>query len=276
MRPGRDYVAALYRQGWHFFDRPVVDAVFGDNAEHPPLGRWLLGVASTMAQPAEIELLGVGPVGTYVVAARLAPALAFAILVGLVTHTAARRYGRGAGAVGGASLLAMPRVFAHAHLAALDTFPEPVLGQHPSLALDRALPAPAAVFRVGGGGVPAPIKPALSEPRSAWFLLPIVLIWAWACLGVRRGLVGLGTLGSDRVRLFLGRVAGSPMRHLGQASAVLGDRCPPRRAAGPVFWDSLFRSRRSLALPLAVLRGDRAGGSAGARRWVPNKAWCLP
>ena len=29
VRPGRDYLAALYHRGWHFFDRPVVDAVFG-------------------------------------------------------------------------------------------------------------------------------------------------------------------------------------------------------------------------------------------------------
>ena len=36
----------LWSQGRHFFDRAVIDRVFGDNAEHPPLGRWLLGVAS--------------------------------------------------------------------------------------------------------------------------------------------------------------------------------------------------------------------------------------
>ena len=109
--------------------RPVVDTVFANNAEHPPLGRWLLGVASTMAQPLEIVVLGgPDPVGTYVVAARLAPVLAFAILVGLVTHTTVRRYGRGAGVVAGASLLAMPRVFAHAHLAPARHVHQPFLG----------------------------------------------------------------------------------------------------------------------------------------------------
>src|SRR5437660_1667362 len=62
--PGRDYVAAVRTRGWHFFDREVVDAVFGNNAEHPPLGRWLLGLASTGAEPLQILLLeGPDPVG---------------------------------------------------------------------------------------------------------------------------------------------------------------------------------------------------------------------
>jgi 4-amino-4-deoxy-L-arabinose transferase-like glycosyltransferase len=187
VRPGRDYLATLHRQGWHFFDRPVVDAVFANNAEHPPLGRWLLGVASTMAQPLEIVALGgPDPVGTYVVAARLAPALAFAILVGLVTHTAGRRYGGGAGAVSGASLLAMPRVFAHAHLAALDTF----LSLFWVLALfsaDRAFGHRRPFAASAGAGVALGL--ALLTKIHAWFLLPIVLIWACACLGIRRGSV---------------------------------------------------------------------------------------
>src|SRR5512135_488668 len=48
VRPGRNYVATLRARGWHFFDRDVVDAVYRDDAEHPPLGRWLLGIASTL------------------------------------------------------------------------------------------------------------------------------------------------------------------------------------------------------------------------------------
>jgi 4-amino-4-deoxy-L-arabinose transferase-like glycosyltransferase len=185
VRPGRDYLAALYRHGRHFFDRPVVDAVFGNNAEHPPLGRWLLGVASTVAQPLESEVLGgPDPVGTYVVAARFAPALSFAILVGLVTHTAARRYGRGAGAVAGASLLAMPRVFAHAHLAALDTFIS-LFWVLALLAADGALGHRRPLAASAGAGVALGL--ALLTKIHAWFLLPIILIWAWACLGVRRG-----------------------------------------------------------------------------------------
>src|SRR5207249_292760 len=120
VRPGRTYVATLRKQGARFFDREVVRAVFLDNAEHPPMGRWLLGIASTLGEPFEDVLGGPDPFGVH--AGRLAPALAFAVLVGIVAKNAGRRYGRVAGAVAGYSLIVMPRVFAHAHLAALDTF----------------------------------------------------------------------------------------------------------------------------------------------------------
>ena len=122
VRPGRTYVAALQAQGWRFFERGFVERVFRDNAEHPPLGRWLLGLASTPGGAFQIMLLGADPTGLYVLSGRLAPALAFAVLVGVVTAESSRRWGRAAGIGAGWSLLAMPRVFAHAHLAALDTF----------------------------------------------------------------------------------------------------------------------------------------------------------
>ncbi len=48
--------------------------------------------------------------------------MAFGVLVGLVVRAAGRRYGRAAGVAAGFALAAMPRVFAHAHLGALDTF----------------------------------------------------------------------------------------------------------------------------------------------------------
>src|SRR5689334_13447784 len=54
VRPGRTYLAVLRSQGLHFFDRQVVEQVFRDNAEHPPLGRWLLGVASVLGEPFEV------------------------------------------------------------------------------------------------------------------------------------------------------------------------------------------------------------------------------
>jgi 4-amino-4-deoxy-L-arabinose transferase-like glycosyltransferase len=187
VRPGRDYLSALMSQGWHFFDRKVVDAVFGDNAEHPPLGRWLLGLASTLAQPVEVLMLGgEDPVGIYVVAGRLAPALAFAVLVGLITHTAAVRWGRAAGVAAGIALLIMPRVFAHAHLAALDTF-LCLFWTLGLLTADSALRPGhrllvGALVRAGGA-----LALALLTKIHAWFLLPIVLVWAWVRLGPKRG-----------------------------------------------------------------------------------------
>jgi 4-amino-4-deoxy-L-arabinose transferase-like glycosyltransferase len=185
VRPGRAYVAALVQQGWHFFDRRVVDRVFGDNAEHPPLGRWLLGLASLGAQPLEVRFTGgLDPTGTYVLAGRVAPALVLGALVGLVTLAAARRYGAGAGFAAGYSLLAMPRVFAHGHLAALDTF----LCFFWILAL---LTAEAAVRNrhpvAAGAAAGCALGLALLTKIHAWFLLPIVLAWACFRLGIRRG-----------------------------------------------------------------------------------------
>ena len=78
VRPGRTYLAVLRSEGRHFFDRAVVDRVFRDNAEHPPLGRWLLGVASVLGEPFEVLVKGPDPTGHYVLAGRLAPAVTFA------------------------------------------------------------------------------------------------------------------------------------------------------------------------------------------------------
>ncbi len=123
VRPGRTYVSTLRARGLRFFERATVDAVFRDNAEHPPLGRWLLGIASTLGEPFEVILRGgPDPIGQYIVSGRLAPALTFGALVGLISATAGRRFGRAAGMVAGLSLVLMPRAFAHAHLGALDTF----------------------------------------------------------------------------------------------------------------------------------------------------------
>ncbi len=122
VRPGRKYVATLRAEGWRFFRPEVVDRVFRDNAEHPPLGRWLLGICSTLFEPFQVVWKGPDPTATYVVAGRVAPAVSFGILVGLVAATASRRWGTAAGLAAGFALFVMPRVFAHAHLGALDTF----------------------------------------------------------------------------------------------------------------------------------------------------------
>ena len=188
VRPGRTYVEALRAQGWHFFDRTVVDRVFRDNAEHPPLGRWLLGIASEASEPIEVLWKGPDPTGHYVLAGRLAPALAFAALVCLVTHSAARRWGAAAGAAAGFALLAMPRVFAHAHLAALDTF----LSLFWTLALlagDRALSSRRPILAMACAGVLWAL--ALLTKIHAWFLLPILGLWTFVWLAPRRAVFAM-------------------------------------------------------------------------------------
>jgi 4-amino-4-deoxy-L-arabinose transferase-like glycosyltransferase len=199
VRPGRTYVEVLRAHGWRFLDRRVVDRVFRDNAEHPPLGRWLLGVASELGEPIEVLWKGPDPTGHYVLAGRIAPALAYAVLVSLVTHTAGRRWGGAAGVGAGFALLAMPRVFAHAHLAALDTF----LSLFWTLALvmgDRALQSKRPILAMAGAGVLWAL--ALLTKIHAWFLLPILGVWSLVWLSPRRAAAAMLTWTVVGISLF--------------------------------------------------------------------------
>ena len=56
--PGRKYVETLGSRGWRFFEPATVAFVYFDSREHPPLGRWLLGIASESFQWAELILAG--------------------------------------------------------------------------------------------------------------------------------------------------------------------------------------------------------------------------
>jgi 4-amino-4-deoxy-L-arabinose transferase-like glycosyltransferase len=189
VRPGRTYLSTLQTRGLaRFLDRTTVDFVFRDNAEHPPLGRWLLGIASIVGQPFEEALWGSpDPIRFYVVSGRLAPALIFGAMVGLVSSTAGRRYGRTAGLVTGLSLAIMPRVFAHAHLAALDTFIAFfwTLGLLSSV---RAIEGRRPVLRMMFAGFFLGL--ALLTKIHAWFLLPIVLAWALLRLKPTQAIAG--------------------------------------------------------------------------------------
>jgi len=199
VRPGRTYLKVLQDRGWHFFDRAVVEQVFRDNAEHPPLGRWLLGIASVLGEPFEVLWKGPDPTGQYVLAGRLAPALAFAALAGLVTQVAGRRWGPAAGAGAAFALVAMPRVFAHAHLAALDTF----LSLFWTLALvtgERSVRAKRPASAMAGAGAVWAL--ALLTKIHAWFLLPILGTWAFLWLPPRRALAVMAIWSVVGISLF--------------------------------------------------------------------------
>lgn len=201
VRPGRTYLATLQAKGWQFFAPGVVDAVFRDNAEHPPLGRWLLGLASTLGAPLEIVLMGgPDPIGLYLHAARLAPALAFAVLVGLIVLEAGRRQGRVAGLVAGLALVLMPRVFAHAHLGALDTF-VCLFWVDALVRAQRGLEHPGGVAAMARAGCSFGL--ALLTKIHAWFLPPIVLIWALTRIRLARAFVLLAVWGISGLSLFL-------------------------------------------------------------------------
>jgi 4-amino-4-deoxy-L-arabinose transferase-like glycosyltransferase len=197
VRPGRTYVATLWAQKWHFFDRDVVTSVFRDNAEHPPLGRWLLGMASTLGEPFEAYLGGPDPFSVH--AGRLAPALAFALLVALVSHTTAVRYGRAAGVVAGLSLLMMPRMFAHAHLGALDTF-LCLFWTAALIAAERALLSGRPILGMLLAGLVWGL--AILTKIHAWLLPPILLAYVLACgVSVRR-LLALAVWGVSGLVVF--------------------------------------------------------------------------
>jgi MFS family permease len=121
--------------GWISGDRIfTLQQVFGDfddlgpqweyayhNPDHPPLGRVWLGLwhhATIAIAPPRKH-----PRGDIFVtsAARVGSAAAFSITVFLVGWTASLWYGRAAGVVAALAIVLMPRLFGHAHLAALET-----------------------------------------------------------------------------------------------------------------------------------------------------------
>lgn len=85
--------------------------------DHPPLGRLLIGIShelvSWMAGSYERPFI--------VTYGRYASAFCFACLVFVVGWFTAIHYGHKGGVIAAASLICMPRLFGHAHLAALET-----------------------------------------------------------------------------------------------------------------------------------------------------------
>jgi hypothetical protein len=118
---GKRLVRALRQQGFAFFTATNIRRNFdwrpGGPPVHPPLGNWLLGWTHHGFDPAPDD-----PGTMSIVAARFAPALAFGLLVFLVGWSVGRMEGTVAGVVASAAVFLVPRMFGHAHLAALDTF----------------------------------------------------------------------------------------------------------------------------------------------------------
>lgn len=91
----------------------------GYNPDHPPLGRWLIGIHHELARMFDPPF---EPAGPWVTAcARTASATAFALTVLIVGLYATLSFGRAVGLLSAVSLVMMPRVFGHAHLASLET-----------------------------------------------------------------------------------------------------------------------------------------------------------
>lgn len=99
-----------------------IEEVFGDPAylpDHPPLARLWLGLAHATARHLFPPDDHPGP---YITAcARSGSACAFGLLIALVGCFAARTYGFWGGLAAASALICMPRLFGHAHLAALES-----------------------------------------------------------------------------------------------------------------------------------------------------------
>ncbi len=118
-------VEVLRVYGIWILDPANVKDVFGEGGvvpylpDHPPLGRFVLGLGHhfmwSVAAPDS-------PVGMSVTAcARFGSAVLFGMTVFLIGATAGSWFGKGAGWFAAISVLLMPRVFAHAHLASLES-----------------------------------------------------------------------------------------------------------------------------------------------------------
>ena len=135
-------------------------------------------------------------------------------------------------------------------------------GPSPSLAGERALRSPLLSRAMAAAG--ALWSLALLTKIHAWFLLPILAVWAFCRLPPRRALSGHGRLG---------RSSGSALFWVGWPWLWYDSVRPGFRAYWgtgvarttimvAVFRQSVRRSRRALALSLVLLRGDRASGIA--------------
>ncbi len=89
-------------------------------SEHPPLGRVLIGIGHDCAgriagaDDPSIPFMAAG--------ARTAPATTFALTVLMIGWYTTRRYGVGAGTAAALAVALTPRLYGHAHFAALETF----------------------------------------------------------------------------------------------------------------------------------------------------------
>jgi 4-amino-4-deoxy-L-arabinose transferase-like glycosyltransferase len=198
VRVGRRYLDVMASQRWDPRRTRDVERLFADNAQHPPLGRFLVGLASRLGEPFE-GLLG-GPDAFGVHAARLAPALCFGVLVGIVVMTGSRHFGAVAGIAAGLATTFMPRVFAHAHLATLDTiltlfWVGSILSAASAAGARRPLLALLPAGLVWGL--------ALLTKIHAWLIPPLIAAWLVLRLGWLKGLVGTAIWGVSGVTLFL-------------------------------------------------------------------------
>ncbi|MCA9109019.1 MAG: glycosyltransferase family 39 protein [Planctomycetaceae bacterium] len=117
------HVRAVREYGLGLLHIDSIREIFGAevyNPDHPPLGRVLIGLAHELSWPLLHPNVPAGSV--VVTCGRVASACGFALTILLIGWTTSRWYGRIAGLIAALSMVLMPRLFAHAHIASLETF----------------------------------------------------------------------------------------------------------------------------------------------------------
>jgi 4-amino-4-deoxy-L-arabinose transferase-like glycosyltransferase len=250
-------VTALRREGPAFFSPRHIAENFDWPADgppvQPPLGSWILGWTHYLLDPAPDN-----PAVISLAAARFAPAVAFGLLVLLVGWVATRWDGPVAGTVASAATFLVPRLFGHAHFAALDMLT--------TLGFTAAALATAEAVRQGGRWWAMGLAGAvwglamlirlhgllLVLPAIAWIVFRfrwrgVLPACVWTLAGLATFLAGWPWLWLDPWRRFW-RFAGTGLHrqavHVFYAGHVWDDRAVPWHYPWVMF---------VLALPLGLL-----------------------
>ena len=245
---GKSLVTALRHQGFSFFTPVRIRQNFPWRPDgppvHPPLGNWVLGGMHYLFDSRPDD-----PLAVSIHSARFAPALAFGLLVLLVGLSARACEGPWAATVAAAATALVPRVFGHAHLAALDMLT--------ALAFVGAVVAVGWAVRRGARPWPFALAGfvwglAMLTRLHGLLVFPPVAVWlvwrlrrkaglpllVWLAAGTATFFAGwpwLWLAPLEHLKQFLGTSTGRQVIHVFYAGQAWADREVPRHYAPVMF-----------------------------------------
>ncbi|HUT91041.1 MAG TPA: glycosyltransferase family 39 protein [Thermoguttaceae bacterium] len=276
---GKRLVMALRQQGAGFFAPGNIERNFPwspDGAPvHPPLGNWVLGFTHHVFDVAPDD-----PRAVSILPARFAPALGFGLLVLLVGLWTTRAEGPLAGTAAAAAVVLVPRLFAHAHLAALDMLTA-LMFVAAVLAVADAEARGDRLWRYGLAGVIWGL--AMLTRFHGLLVLPPVVVWlAWR-LRHRAVLPILAWAGAGVATFFAGWpwLWLAPIAHMKQLFAS----ATGRQAVHVFYLGRVWADREApwhyplvmfvVALPMGLLLLGLLGAWASRRTWNAKPGYLL-
>jgi len=276
---GKRLVTAVRQQGPAFLAPANIRRNFpwkpGGAPVHPPLGNWILGWTHHLFDPAPDN-----PFVISIAAARFAPALALGLLVLLVGLCTARAEGFLAGNAAALAVVLVPRVFGHAHLAALDTLTA-LFFVAAVLAVIEADRRGGRLWHFGLAGIVSGLA-MLVRLHGLLLLVPVAawLIWrlrrraaaplaAWTTAAAATLFLGwpwLWLAPLENLRQYLGTATGRVPLHVFYAQAVWADCDVPWHYPTVMF---------VVALPLGLLVFGLLGLWARRRSWKAEPGFPL-